>query len=180
MVYTDFEHSVSFRRDSTSPLTVELTCTNVLRRRIHLFTDETKTFSLPAEQTIDHHTSFIPLNELTSSPDTQHNVVYDIVRSPDETTVISRQSKITNNYSLGNGCSTILREIDMAITSSSSRGRGVVESKKCKIKTEIYKANKAAEKLLIDSYGPTVITQTNQRRRRMNALFAWKITRKDQ
>ncbi|AAF15932.1 putative RING zinc finger protein; 84572-85321 [Arabidopsis thaliana] len=164
----NFDYSVSFRQDLTSPLTVELTCTNVVHKKIRLFTGETKTLSLP-EQTIDHHTSFIPLNVSTPSTNTQNDLLFDIFRSPDQTTVISRPSKTSSNYSLScvriskilssfgvteNGCSTILREIDMAITSSSSssRGRGVVEIKIWKIKTEFYKANKAAENLLIDSY----------------------------
>lgn len=56
MGYTNFEYSVSSRRHSTSPLTAELTCTEVCRKQIRLFTDEIKLLYLP-EQTIVHHSS---------------------------------------------------------------------------------------------------------------------------
>lgn len=166
MCYTNFEYSVSLRQDSTSPLAAELTCTKVVRKKFHLFTDETHTLSLP-DQPIELHTNYIPLIEPNYSTNTQ--IVFGIVRHPNRTTVISRPSKTNDCYSLdytrisdimssfgviNKHCrSTILREIDMAVKSS-SRGRGVVEIKICKVKTEVYEFNRAAEEMLIESYHP--------------------------
>ncbi|XP_010431516.1 PREDICTED: protein SAN1 [Camelina sativa] len=166
------EYSVSISQHSTSrPLTAELTRTKVLRKKIHLFMDERKPLVSLPDQNIEHHTSFIPLlNEPTNSTNIQ-TVVGSIVRHcPNEATIISRPSKSTTNYysldytrisdimsSFGvtkYGCSTILRDIDKAVKSSPSRGRGMVEIKIWRIRTEVYKFNRAAERLLLESYNP--------------------------
>ncbi|KAL1216734.1 hypothetical protein V5N11_025236 [Cardamine amara subsp. amara] len=163
---TNFDYSVSSRRNSTTPLTAELMCTEVFRKQIRFFTDEINLLSLP-ERTIVSHSTSIPLNETNSSTKTRNYVV--VARSPNETTVISRPSKTTNNHSLNcarilkimgsfgvteHGCSTILRDIEKAIisssSSSSSKWTGAIEVKIWKIRTVVYKLNKDVERLLME------------------------------
>lgn len=148
---TRFEYTVSSRPNAVYPLTAVLTCAEVIKRTIRL---ETTSLSLP-DQTIDHNTGFIPLY-------TRNDVVC-ITHFPYGTTFLSSTitfslnctgiSHIMNRFGVANDGSTISREIDEAICSISSEGKGVVEVKIWKITTKLYNIDKASENLLIERYG---------------------------
>ncbi|CAN7129214.1 unnamed protein product [Brassica rapa subsp. narinosa] len=134
--YTDFEYTVSPRRKkkSTTPLTVELTCTEVRYRNGVI----TSSPSLPDKSTANQS----GFNRLKQSNEdvaaSSGGFSHDISRGPNETTVTSSSSEPTIKYSLDcakiilqilrrfgvtkYGSTTILCEIDAAITSSSSWG----------------------------------------------------------
>ncbi|VVA95266.1 unnamed protein product [Arabis nemorensis] len=166
--YTYFQYIIYPRRHSTSPLTIELTCTEVRRKTIcHPLVDD-KPFksSMPfPDKTIVHYSGLIPLNEPYDVA-----VVAEIDRSsPNGTSaIISRPTTTTtsNDYSLSyikisqimrnliwphnNGISTILRDINKVITSSSSSSdRGVIEVEIRKIMNRVYEI----EAVFIERYG---------------------------
>ncbi|CAH8360838.1 unnamed protein product [Eruca vesicaria subsp. sativa] len=145
--YTDYEYTVSPRRQSsTTPLTVKLTCTEVRRRKIRYRNGVTTSSpSLPDKSTVQQ-SGFIRLQK--------SNVPVELAPGPNETTVTSSSSEPTTKYSLDcakiilqilrrfgitkYGSTIILSEIDTAITSSSSWGdRGVIEVKIWKIITKV-------------------------------------------
>lgn len=132
---THFEYTVSSDLHEASPFNAaELTCAEVVRRKILL---ETTSLSLP-EQTFVHQTcGFIPLYTHETT------VGYSL-----NCAGISQIMTHLGDY----GCSTILREIHEAITSTVSVGREVTEVKIWKIKTKVYKIDIDSEKLLIEKY----------------------------
>ncbi|CAN7086299.1 unnamed protein product [Brassica oleracea var. botrytis] len=128
--YTDFEYTISPRRQSsTTPLTVELTCTEVRRRKVRYRNGViTSSLLLPEKDTV-HQSGFIRLKQ------SNDDVAVEISRGPNETTVTSSSSEPTIKYSRDcaiilqilrrfgvtkYGSTTILCEINAAITSSSS------------------------------------------------------------
>ncbi|CAN7052938.1 unnamed protein product [Brassica rapa subsp. trilocularis] len=132
--YTDFEYTISPRRQSsTTPLTVELTCTEVRRRKVRYRNGVITSSPLLPEKNTVHQSGFIRLKQ------SNDDVAVEISRGPNETTVTSSSSEPTINYSLDcakiilqilrrfgvtkYGSTTNLCEIDAAITSSSSWGR---------------------------------------------------------
>ncbi|ESQ30527.1 hypothetical protein EUTSA_v10012115mg [Eutrema salsugineum] len=148
---TEFEHNVSpCRHSSTSLLFVQLTCTEVRRKKIRYSNMEpTSSPSLP-DKSIVRHSGYFPLNK-------PNDVALEITRGPNGTTAISRSNNpsSSNYYSLhcarniwlillrfglfNDECSTIFHDIDTAITSSSLIGRGVIiEVNIWKIITKVY------------------------------------------
>lgn len=164
MEYTEFEYTVSPRRHSTSPLAVELTCTEVRRRIIcHPQIDnEPIKSSMPfPNKTIVHHSGFIPLNKpndvvVVTHIDRSSNGTSAVISRPSTTTSnnyslsYARISQILRNFGLTNyGCSTILRDIDKVIILSSLKDKGVIEVKIWKIINKVYKM----ESLHLERYG---------------------------
>ena len=92
--YTDFEYTISPRRQSsTTPLTVELTCTEVRRRKVRYRNGViTSSLLLPEKDTV-HQSGFIRLKQ------SNDDVAVEISRGPNETTVTSSSSEPTIKYS---------------------------------------------------------------------------------
>ncbi|CAH2067260.1 unnamed protein product [Thlaspi arvense] len=153
--YTDFEYTISTRRNSSTSLPfAELTCTEVRRRKLRSPNGETTSSPSLPDKSIVRHSGFIPLHKADS------NVAFEISRGHNGATAISRPSNHpTYKYSLDcaevillvlrrfglttYGSVTILREIDMAIESSPSlsRGEGEINIKIWKIITKIYRTD---------------------------------------
>ncbi|XP_010419201.1 PREDICTED: RING finger protein 141-like [Camelina sativa] len=151
---SEFAYTVTSSMQVINPLTAELTCAEVIRRSIRLQTATSSSLALP-DQTIDHRTtSLTPLHA--------ENYAVWYSSCPNGTTFISNPftfslncngiSHIMSRFDVANDCSTITREIDVALASVLSKGRGVTEVKIWKISTKVFDIDTDSEKLLTERY----------------------------